>query len=93
MENERQTIPQIIGNAFDKINQFEGGNALFYERFHKSRAVVSTWKAGRVTPAQTDVTKFIKVSNEVIRELTEVRDRRREEQSFLLGEFSSLTSA
>ncbi len=91
-ENEKSFVA-LINEAFDKINKFEGGNTLFYGRFHKSRAVVSTWKSGKVLPTQTDILKFIKVSNEVIKECNAEIEKRNREQIELMTEFTGLISA
>jgi hypothetical protein len=92
--NEREKpLAELIDEAFDKINSFEGGNTLFYKRFHKSRAVVSTWKSGKVQPTQSDVLKFIKVSNEVIKECKAEFEKRNQEQIVLMDEFTGLISA
>lgn len=92
MKNNEKGVSDVINEAFAKINKFEGGNELFYSRFHKSRAVVSTWKSGKVVPVQTDMIKFMKVSNEVIKECTVESEKRNKEQSKLMNEFTNLTS-
>ncbi len=93
MEKTEKTFRQIIDEAFSKINEFEGGNALFYERFHKTRSDVSKWKTGRVVPSNSDIVKFIKVSNTVIKDCTVARNRLMKEHSKLVNEFSNLITA
>ena len=71
MNDKHKSIVSVIGDTFEKINRFEGGNTRFYDRFHKSRAVVSTWKSGKVVPSDTDIGNFIRTANDTIRELSE----------------------
>ena len=93
MNENENTFKKTIDEAFNKINQFQGGNILFYKKFHRSRAVVSTWKAGKVIPQHDDILKFIEVSNEVIRECIAEKEARNKKQSELMSEFTSLVSA
>jgi|GEM_PF-4850995 len=93
MNDNRKSFVSVIDDTFEKINRFEGGNTLFYKRFHKSRAVVSTWKSGKVQPHHSDILKFIKVANEVIKELRVETDKRNQEQAELLTEHAYLISA
>lgn len=93
MHENKMSIITLINEAFDKINKFEGGNILFFQRFHKSRAVVSTWKSGKVVPSDTDIGNFIRTANDTIRELSEEKARQEKENAELLNEFQTLLSA
>ncbi len=89
--NEKKTT-QIINEAFDTINKFENGNALFYKKFNKSRAVVSFWKSGKITPTISDMIRFIKVSNEVIKTCRAKDEKVNERKAQLLDTFSHLVA-
>ena len=93
MKLNDKSIKEIIEEAFAKINQFEDGNTLFYQKFHKSRAVVSTWKASKVVPSDQDIGIFIKTASEVIKELSMKKEKAVKENSKLMNEFNSLISA
>ncbi|SDE83434.1 hypothetical protein SAMN04487996_107133 [Dyadobacter soli] len=92
LENEK-AFPILVKEAFSKINEFAGGNSLFYSKFFKSRAVVSSWKSGKVKPMPGDIIEFISVSTEVIRECQALRSKEEERQHELISEFNALVSA
>ncbi|MCF0060142.1 hypothetical protein MUK70_12895 [Dyadobacter chenwenxiniae] len=93
MEGSAIVLKPMIDQAFAKINQFPGGNTLFYTRFSKSRAVVSTWKSGKVVPSDKDLMEFLQVSNDVIKELRDIQAQSIVRQTELLEEFQSLILA
>lgn len=93
MEKTEKKFTQLIDDAFAKINKFQNGNVFFYGRFHKSRAVVSTWKSGKVVPSEADKGLFLKTANDVIKELQVKKEEMDAENSELLNEFTSLVSA
>jgi len=93
MKATTENFMQLIDDAFAKINRFEDGNTLFYSRFHKSRAVVSTWKSGKVIPSETDKGLFLKTASDVIKELKVKKEAKDKENNKLLSEFTSLLSA
>lgn len=92
METNEAGFDQIVSEAFAKINQFSDGNILFYQKFNKSRAVISTWKSGKAIPPPSEILRFISVSNEVIKECLQNCKRQEIERTELLKEFQSLVS-
>jgi hypothetical protein len=92
MDNDNIVVKDLIDRAFTKINQYRGANYIFYERFSKSRAVVSTWKSGKVIPSQKDISEFLSVSNQLIKEMQESMELSKLHQAKLMEEFQSLIS-
>jgi len=88
-----KSFEQLIDAAFTKINRFKDGNALFYSKFPKSRAVVSNWKSGKVVPTESDKGLFLKTASEVIKQLKIKEEKLDRANNQLLSEFTSLVSA
>lgn len=91
-DNSEKQFHQIIDEAFAKINSYPDGNSLFYQRFTKSRAVVSSWKSRKVRPTETDQIHFISVSNDVIRDCEAERVQKEAQRIDLINEFQALVS-
>lgn len=82
----------IVKNAIQKINEFEGGNTLFFGRLGKSRSRVTHWKSGAVIPKVEDQIKFIETAEETIKELREKRCNIESDRSQAISRFNNLIS-
>ena len=88
---QKQEWPSIVADVFQKLNRYENGSTRFFEGFHRSQQVVSTWRTGKAKrPSETDRIKFLERARVVLKELADEKEKTIQVEAELLSEVLSL---
>lgn len=86
-------VKEVITKSIEKINQYPGGNRLFFTKLGMSRTMVSQWKSGRARPSEEMKIKIMVAATETISECEEEKRRLDSERDRIIGQLQSLISA
>lgn len=88
---QNQDWPGTVADVFQKLNRYENGSARFFEGFHRSPQVVSTWRTGKAKRvSETDRIKFLERARIVLKELADEKENTLQVEAELLSEVLSL---